>query len=389
MPELTRDRIANETKLAVVKVGTNVLADADGAVDAGRIRGIADQVAALRERGIAVIIVSSGAIGAGVRELALASRPDTLPELQAVAAVGQSKLMRTYSEAFAPHGLHVAQVLVSRDDFADRTRYLNVRQALTALVGYGAVPIVNENDSTSTDEISFGDNDCLSALVTNLVQAPLLVILTTVAGLERRIAGRAEVVDVVRRIDDDILALVTEDRSALGTGGMATKLEAARITTDAGEACVIADGREDNALLDIFEGRQRGTLFVPNPRRMSGRKRWLAAANVPAGSITVDDGARQALVRAGKSLLASGVVAVSGDFRKGDLVTVVDAAGAEIARGLVNYAADQVAAIQGLQTSQIRDALGEKPYDEVIHRDNLALTATSERPRPHGCGPPP
>ena len=379
MAELTRKRIAERTPLAVVKVGTNVLADAKGGLDPEGVRALADQVAALREKGISIIIVSSGAIAAGVRELSLPRRPDTLPELQAIAAVGQPKLMRTYSHALAPHGLHTAQVLVSREDFADRTRYLNVRQALTALLSYGAVPIINENDSTSTEEISFGDNDCLSALVTNLVQAPLLVILTTVAGLERRNGKRAEVIDVVRKIDDEVLSLVTGDTTAFGTGGMSTKLEAARITTEAGEACVIADGRRPDVLLHIFEGRKVGTLFVPTPRRMSSRKRWLAAANVPAGHITVDAGARTALVQGGKSLLASGITGVSGEFQKGALVIVKDPAGREIARGLANYGADDIGKIQGLHTSQIKHALGEKPYDEVIHRDNLVLTSKSAR----------
>ena len=374
MAQLTRKRIAEETKLAVVKVGSNVLADARGALDAGRIAALAGQVAGLRARGVSVIIVSSGAIAAGVAELGLSGRPDTLPELQAAAAVGQSNLMRTYSDALAPHGLSAAQVLVSREDFADRVRYLNIRQALTALLRYGAVPIVNENDSTSTEEITFGDNDLLSALVTNLVQAGVLVILTTAPGLERRSGETRELIDVVRRIDDEVLALATDAQSALGTGGMTTKLEAARIATDAGEACIIADGRAEGVLDAIFDGRKVGTLFVPTPRKMSSRKRWLAAANVPAGEITVDNGARRALVKGGKSLLASGIVSLGGEFRRGDLVTLLDDTGTEIARGLVNYAADDLKKIKGLHTSRIAQVLGDKPYDEIIHRDNLVLT---------------
>jgi len=374
MAALTRKRIAQETKLAVVKVGTNVLADAAGALDAARIGALAGQVAALRARGISVIIVSSGAIAAGVGALGLSGRPDTLPELQAAAAVGQSKLMRTYSDALAPHGLSAAQVLVSREDFADRVRYLNIRQALTALLRCGAVPIVNENDSTSTEEISFGDNDLLSALVTNLVQAGVLVILTTAPGLQRRSGETRELIGVVRRIDDDVLALATGSQSALGTGGMTTKLEAARIATDAGEACIIADGRAEGVLEAIFQGREVGTLFLPTPRKMSSRKRWLAAANVPAGTITVDDGARRALVEGGKSLLASGIVSLGDAFHRGDLVTLLDQTGAEIARGLVNYGADDLHKIKGLHTSRIAQVLGDKPYDEVIHRDNLVLT---------------
>lgn len=375
MPELTRKKIAEETALAVVKVGSNVLADARGTLDDERIRLLAGEVAALRARGISIIIVSSGAIAAGVAELGLSGRPETLPELQAAAAVGQSKLMRTYSDALTPLGLSTAQVLVSREDFADRARYLNVRQALTALLRYGTVPIVNENDSTSTEEITFGDNDLLSALVTNLVQAGVLVILTTVPGLERRSGETRELIDVVRGIDDEVLALATDAQSALGTGGMTTKLEAARIATDAGEACIIADGRSDGVLEAIFEGREVGTLFVPTTRKMSSRKRWLAAANVPAGEITVDDGARKALVEGGKSLLASGVVSLDGAFRRGDLVALKDQTGAQIARGLINYGADDLEKIKGLHTSRIAQVLGDKPYDEVIHRDDLVLTA--------------
>ncbi|MFH0964896.1 MAG: glutamate 5-kinase [Planctomycetota bacterium] len=380
MSESERKSLARRARLAVVKVGTNVLAPSARCIDPERIRNLADQIARLHQEGVSIILVTSGAIASGVAELGLSRRPDTLPDLQAAAAVGQSRLMRLYGEALKPHGLHAGQVLLSRADFADRSRYLNIRHALAALLRCDAVPIINENDSTSTEEITFGENDLLSALVANLVQAPLLVILTTAEGLERDVDGRTQCVDLVPCIDDAVRSLVRADRSASGAGGMATKLEAAAITTAAGEACIIADGRRPDVLLRIWNAEKVGTLFLPaKGRRLSSRKRWLASAHVPAGSVTVDAGAKRALVEGGKSLLASGVLAVQGEFVRGDLVIVQDEEGTQIARGLINYDSRDVGKIRGLKTREIEGALGSKPYDEVIHRDHLVLTEDRRR----------
>ena len=376
----TRKDLRRRASLVVVKVGSNVLADAEGRITQDRIQNLADHLVALRARDVSSILVTSGAIATGLAELGLAKRPKSLPQLQAAAAVGQSRLMRSYSEALARHNVLAGQVLLARSDFADRTRYLNIRHSLRALLRLGVLPIINENDSTSTEEITFGENDLLSALVTNLTQASLLVMLTTVPGLERETPEGPRCVDLVERVDDDVLALVRSDRSPAGTGGMATKLQAARITTSAGEACVVADGRVRDVLTRILDGEQLGTLFLPVPgRRMSGRKRWLASAHIPAGSITVDQGARNALIDKGTSLLPSGVLSVSGPFPTRSLVTVHDEEGRELARGLVNYSADDVEKMRGLTSAQIARALGPQPCDEIIHRDDLVLTAPPPR----------
>jgi len=332
---------------------------------------MAKQVAGLRERGIAVTIVSSGAIGAGLAELGLSSRPTDLARLQAVAAVGQRRLMDTWAAAFEPFKLPVAQLLLTREDVDHRTRFLNVRNTIHAVQELGAIPIINENDTISTDEIvkiTFGDNDILAALVASALRAHLLVILSVVDGLLDSAGKSVRLVESIEQARQ----LVREEKSALGKGGMNSKLEAARMVTDAGEAMIVANGRDADVLTRILAGEEIGTLFAPSAKKRSSRSRWINAAR-PAGSIIVDAGAMNALVQKNRSLLPAGIVRVEGDFAPGDIVAIVGPDGQAIARGLTNYAASDVTRICGKKTSDVRAELGDAAYDEVVHRDNLVI----------------
>jgi glutamate 5-kinase len=375
--DLVRDDVMLSADTWVVKVGTSVLTSPDGTLDPARINHLAEQICAVSETGRRVALVSSGAVGAGIGRLGLKGRPDNLPQLQAAAAVGQAFLIRAYDEGLRPHGRHAAQLLLTHEDFDSRPRYLNVRNTLTALFGYSAVPIINENDTISVDEIKFGDNDRLAAMVTNLLRAPLLVILSVVDGLYRGdpgASGEGEVVPLVANLDDDVLGLAGDSRSALGTGGMRSKLQAARLVTQAGGSVVIASGKKANPLTRILQGEPVGTLFLARGATQGARKRWIGLTARPRGHLVVDAGARLALESGKTSLLAIGVVEVVGDFEKGDVVAVRDAEGLEFARGLSNYATAEARLIRGLRTEQARKALGTDLYDEVIHKDNLVLT---------------
>jgi len=372
----TRQRILSGAKRIVVKVGTAVLAGADGALNQGIIGSLCEQIHVLKSRGCTVALVTSGAIGAGVGQLKLRERPKALPKLQAAAAVGQCKLMALYDEAFAAHGYHAAQLLLTRDDFNGRTRYVNARNTLWALLEMDAVPVINENDTVAVDELKFGDNDVLSVLVAHLLHADLLILLTSVPGLLRPSqagSGPAEVVDVVEGLDESVLGLATSERSKLGSGGMQSKLGAVKMALDAGAPAVIANGREANVLVRILDGERAGTLFVPSAPKMKGWSRWIGFAAQPKGHIRVDEGAKEALVRRGKSLLASGIIGVRGRFSKGDPVAIEGLEGAAFAKGLSNYSSEDVEAIKGLQTRQIKKLFGEAAFMEVIHRNNLVL----------------
>lgn len=356
----------------MVKLGTQLLTDRSGRLDEPYLATMAAQVASLRAKGVHVTLVSSGAIGAGLRELNLAERPTDLARLQAVAAVGQRRLMDGWAVAFAPFGLHVAQLLLTRDDVDHRARFLNLRNTLHAVHELGGIPIINENDSVSTDElvkISFGDNDILAALVTHALRADLLVLLSVVDGILDP-AGQS-----VRMVSDLATARqwVRSEKSALGKGGMDSKLNAAQTVTSAGSALVVADGRMPNVLNRLMTGDTVGTLFVPSTKRRSGRGRWIGSAR-PVGSITVDSGAAAALTQRNTSLLPAGIAAVQGTFSAGDVVAVIDPAGQTIARGLSNYSALDIDRIKGKKSSAVRAQLAEAAYDEVIHRDNLVVT---------------
>ncbi|HOD82899.1 MAG: Glutamate 5-kinase [Planctomycetes bacterium ADurb.Bin126] len=370
MPDrYVREQVIPQARRIVVKVGTNSLTDEHGRLDHAIIARLADQIARLMARGLSLTLVASGAIGAGMAELDLPGRPKTMPLLQATAAVGQGQLMRVFHDAFARHGVKVAQVLVTRDDFEDRTRYLNIRNTLQALEEVGALPILNENDAVAVDEIRFGDNDMISAHVTNLLAANLLVLLTNVDGVLKD----GKLMDVIEQVDESALALATAQRSKLGSGGMGSKISAAALVVRAGEVAVIAKAREHDVLIRLLDGQRLGTVFVPAHRKMSSRRRWIGQASRPAGKVMVDEGAAKAIAQGGKSLLPSGVVAIHGSFPKGATVSILNLAGRQIARGLTNYSSQQLDRIKGLRTSQIAKVLGDKPYDEVVHRNNMTL----------------
>ncbi len=371
------ERLSRVRKV-VVKIGTAALSDASGGLDERQVAQLAGQVDALRRRGLQVVLVSSGAIGAGMDALGLAERPTRLPELQACAAVGQGRLTAVYDRCFRRKGYHAAQMLLTRKVFDDRRRYLNASNAIHAVLDYGAVPLINENDTISVDEISltFTDNDVLASLVTNLLGADMLIVLSVEDGLyEDPNASAAElrVVQMVEKVTDGIRAMAAPTLSRGGRGGMASKIEAAHTVTAAGNFMLIANARLPRVLERIFDGDEIGTLFLPSAQRMTSRKRWLRFGSRPQGKVFVDDGARCALVERGKSLLSSGVVRVEGAFARGDLVGVCDEAGAEFARGLINYSADEMEKIAGLKTSALKRVLGEAPYEETIHRDHLVL----------------
>jgi glutamate 5-kinase len=366
----------SHAKRVVVKVGSGVLSRGSVGLDRATLRGLASALASLRARGIEVILVSSGAILAGMEALGLTERPRDLPLKQAAAAVGQSHLMRAYEEAFQPCGLSVAQILLTREDLRHRGRYLNARNTLFTLLRLKVIPIVNENDTVAVQEIQFGDNDTLSALVANLAEADLLAILTDTEGLftaDPRRAPSARLIPLVRP-QDAVASFCAEDAgSPASIGGMSSKVLAARRAATAGIPTLVGTGLKEGVLDAILRGEEVGTFFVPSRSRMQSRKRWLAFASQPRGGIVVDAGARQALEARGKSLLPSGVRTTRRNFRAGDVVSLVDPEGREFARGLANYSRDEVEKIKGLKSREIAAVLGSKPYDEVVHRDNLVI----------------
>lgn len=374
---LVRAEVIHSSRTWVVKVGSNVLAGPDGTLDHARIERLAEEIVAIKRTGRRVALVSSGAVGAGMGQMGLKKRPQDLPSIQAAAAIGQTYLMRAYEDAFKPKGYHAAQILLTHSDFDSRARYLNVRNTIYTLFDYLAVPIINENDTVSVDEIKFGDNDRLAAMVANLIQAELLVILSSVDGLCRPLPdgeGFGEPVPLLSSLDDEALALVTDSRSSLGTGGMRSKLASARLVTHSGGSVIIASGKRDDPLTSILDGRSIGTLILAEGQTRGARHRWIGLTARPKGRIRVDSGAVSALVSKGSSLLAIGVVEIEGDFEKGDVVAIADYSGEEFARGLANYCADDARRVKGLKTDQLRQALHSSAvYDEVVHRDNLVI----------------
>ncbi len=355
----------------VVKLGSGVLSAGTDRLDAATLGRVASDVASLRERRREVVLVSSGAILAGAERLALKTRPRTTQLKQAAAAVGQSRLMRAWEEAFARRDLAVAQVLLTREDLRDRGRFLNARNTLFELLRLGVVPIINENDTVAVDEIKFGDNDGLSALVASLCDADLLVLLTDQPGLFTADPRKDSGAEFVAEFDAASLPDFGKAGPS-GSGGMESKVRAARTAAAAGITAVIAGGLEKGTLERIGEGEAVGTLFAPRAAPLDKRRQWLAFATHPKGQIHVDAGAREALVKSAKSLLPSGVKDVAGAFAAGDVVSLV-ADGAEFARGLCNFAAEDLKKVKGLKTTQIEQVLGHKPSDEVVHRDNLAI----------------
>jgi len=377
MPDLVRQDVMNAAELVVVKVGTRVLSRVDGSLDDSRVANIAGQIARLWQAGRRVVLVSSGAVGAGLGRLGLSARPTDMARLQAAAAIGQSLLIESYNRALEPHRLHAAQVLLTAEDLQDRLRYLNVRNTLLALFKCGAVPIINENDTVSVDglQLSFGDNDRLAALVTNLIRAPLLVLLSDIDGLYDGDPSdpSTKIVSVVTDLSSAQSDLVCDRKAGdqLSTGGMTSKLQAARIATSAGENVVIANGRQDRVLDRILASEEVGTLILAEGKSIDSRKRWIGWSANPAGRLTLDAGACIAIQNHGRSLLAVGVSEVAGDFNKGDVVGLCDERGKEFARGLINYSDEEMRLIAGLPTDRVAELLGSCPYDEIVHRDNL------------------
>ncbi|HIQ21956.1 MAG TPA: glutamate 5-kinase [Planctomycetes bacterium] len=379
MKDLVRQEIAASATTLVIKVGTRVLTRSDGQLDYDRIARLAEEMHQIMATGRHVALVSSGAVGAGMGRLGLRYRPTDLAHLQAVAAVGQSALVEAYERSLRRFGRHAAQVLLTAEDLEDRTRYLNARNTILTLMHYGAVPIINENDTVSVDELqtTFGDNDRLAAIVTNLIQAPLLVLLSDVDGLYDGDPSdpAARLVPMVQRLDRSVFDLVRDEATGLSKGGMASKLEAARQATAAGENVIIASGREPDVLGKILAGESVGTLVLARGRTVAARKRWIGFNVRPRGHVVVDEGARRAVEHEGRSLLPIGVVHVRGRFRKGDVVALCHPEGEEFARGLTNYSSEELQRLKGHKTGEIAAILGHHPYDEVVHRDNMVVTA--------------
>jgi len=366
-----RQNVLTRARRVVIKTGTQLLTRPDGTLDLPFMAKMAAQVVALRNRGFQVTCVTSGAIGAGCAELGMKSRPKDVADQQAVAAVGQRRLMTHLHEVYEPHGLRVGQLLLTRSDFEDRARFLNIRNCVNKLHELGCVPIINENDTVAVDEIRFGDNDLLAALMCSAVEADALVILSVVDGLLDGDKKRIEFVTNVR----DVAGMATGEKSKLGTGGMVTKLEAARLVTHAGQVAVVANGREPEILLKVFGGQDVGTLFAPRGKKLPSRERWIGLTRKPVGTISVDAGAANALVNLGKSLLASGITATEGKFAPGQVVSVRDVDGHEVARGLTNFSSEELTLISGKKSSQLEKILGRPAHGEVIHRDNLVVHA--------------
>ena len=369
-------RQLDKVRRLVVKVGSGLISAPGIGADPARIAALAAEITAVRE-GREVVLVTSGAIMAGMARLALAERPRSIPEKQAAAAVGQSALMWQYEIAFAPHGITVGQVLLTAHDIGDRTRYLNARNTLLTLLRLGVLPIVNENDTVAVEEIKVGDNDNLSALVASLIDADLLVLLTDVDGLytdDPSVSAAARKLDTVESVTDEIAGMVWDRAGRVSVGGMATKLEAAQKTAASGIPMVIANGAASGVLGRVLAGEPVGTYFAPKADRLTARKRWIAFAVPPQGRLTVDAGALRALTQQGRSLLPSGVVDVEGDFTAGEVVAVVsETDGKEVGRGLVNFDAAELKKIRGVKTREIEARLGYRSVDEVIHRDNLVI----------------
>ena len=366
-------RLLTDARRWVIKVGSALLTNDGRGLDASVVRMLADQLVALRSQGRDVVLVSSGAIVAGLARLNLTERPREVHLSQAAAAVGQSALVRAYEEYLSPHSVTTAQILLSHADVRARDRYLNARSTLSTLLAMNVLPIVNENDTVVTDEIRLGDNDTLAALVANLVDADALLILTDQDGLMDSDPRHAVDAQLIRTADvhDSALDAMAGEGSALGRGGMATKLSAARLAARSGTATIIANGRQPDVIAQVAEGVPLGTFLQTHRRPQSARKQWLASLLHAQGKLVLDDGAVRGVSDQGRSLLPIGVVSVSGDFQRGDLVSCIDSAGRERARGLVNYSSEEARALAGKGSADIESVLGYRGEEELIHRDNL------------------
>ncbi|RPJ17972.1 MAG: glutamate 5-kinase [Desulfobacteraceae bacterium] len=368
------------SKRIVVKIGSNVLTE-DHGLNLKVISSISRQISLLMDKGTEVIFVSSGAMASGLRKIGLREKPDEIPKRQAVSAVGQAGLIMEYEKAFEKFDKKVAQILLTSEDLSNRKRYLNARNTIYTLLSWKIVPIINENDTVAVEDIKFGDNDNLAAMIAILMDADVLVTLTDIEGLytkDPRNNPDAELIPVVKSIKKNIEKMAGSIPGALGTGGMLTKIRAAKKVTAAGIPMIIAKGEKPGILTRLFEGEEHGTFFLPGKERLSRKKCWLAFSLKPQGVLIIDDGAVNAIVEKGKSLLPGGITRVKGEFGKGSPVEFSNADNEVIGVGLVNYSAADIKKIKGLKTDRIKEKLGHKPYDEVIHRDNLALTGNCD-----------
>lgn len=371
-----RDEILTRAKRLVVKIGSSLIASRSTGLRLDQIERLADELAGLRATGREILVVSSGAIVSGIKKLRLNEYPKSLPVKQAAAAVGQSRLMWAYEKAFEHRGLQVAQILLTHQDLADRRRFLNARHTLATLVEFGVVPIINENDTVAVDEIRVGDNDTLASEVVHLADAELLIILSDVDGLfteDPRKNPSAKLIPVIPEITEEVERLAGASSTFEGTGGMATKVRAAKKVAEYGVPTLVINGEQPGLLPAVLAGRPGGSLFLARERRMKSRKHWIAFTLRPRGHVRLDHGAVEALVKGGKSLLASGIIEVIGTFDAGDPIGCLDPDGKEIAKGLVNFSSDVVDRIKGLRTQDIHERIGPQEYEEVIHRDNLAI----------------
>ena len=373
---VVREKLLREVKRVVIKIGSRVLTAGSDVLHNEVFRNVAKNISGLKQEGYEIIVVSSGAVAAGRKSLTCIEQPVSIPQKQASAAIGQVRLMRLYEDCFNTHGHNTAQVLLTHDALSDRKKFLNARNTLFTLLHCGIIPIINENDSVVVDEIKFGDNDILSALVTNLVDADLLLILTDRDGLFAQDPERCEnatLIKVVEKITKEIETLAKGSSSSVGTGGMISKIDAAKKASIYGIPTIVVNGNTKNIITGVFKGEDVGTFFLPSQSKLSSRKHWIAFNLKPKGTLIVDDGAKQAVVKMGKSLLSSGLLDVKGNFKFGDPVKCVDSNGVEFARGLINYRAEEVFRLRGLHSRDIKKVLGYKYYDEIIHRDDLVV----------------
>ena len=371
-----RNDLLTRAKRIVVKIGSSLIASRATGLRPDQIERLANEIAVLRASGREVLVVSSGAIVSGIKKLKLKEYPKSLPVKQAAAAVGQSRLMWAYEKAFERLGIQVAQILLTHQDLEDRRRFLNARYTLTALIGFGVLPIINENDTVAVEEIRVGDNDSLASEVAHLVDADLLVILSDVDGLyteDPRKNPSAALIPLIPEITEDVERRAGVSNTFEGTGGMATKVRAAKRVGEYGVSTLIVNGERAGLLPSVLAGGPGGSLFLARERRLNSRKHWIAFTLRPRGLVRLDPGAVDALTKRGKSLLASGIVDVTGQFEAGDPVSCLDPDGKEFAKGLVNFSSDLLSRMKGLKTQDIQQKIGPQEYEEVIHRDNLVI----------------
>jgi len=372
----TRQKVLEKPRRIVVKVGSSILASVDKGLHYEAFSRLTKEISDLKRQGYEILLVSSGAIAAGMEKLGYKTRPQSITQKQATAAVGQSRLIHIYENYFSRYQQKVAQILLTHDDLGHRRRFLNARNTLLALLQLGIIPIINENDTVVVDEIKFGDNDNLSALITNLIEADLLIILTDIEGIcerDPRNHPGAKCIPLIEDVDADMEGVTGGSKSQMSVGGMASKIQAARKASRFGIPTVVACGTRKDILHQVLKGKEVGTLILPKMRTLSSRKHWIAFNLKPKGEVVVDEGAKKALVQKGKSLLPSGVLEANGSFDRGDSVSCVGPRGKEFARGLVNYSVQELEKIKGLRTGEIEKRLGYKYSDEIIHRDDLVI----------------